>query len=293
MRISRTFLVFFIVIMAFITIVPLKATAGDFPPELYVGGFLIGPQAYSFNRYSFFEAVDKAKEVGCSVIEAYPNQRLSPGDETQLNHNASPSVWARAKMKLEQTGVRVVNYGNVGLGNNEAENRKVFDFCKIMGIPIITSEPEEGSIDLLEKLVKEYDIKLAIHNHPQRPKRPTYKYWDPNYVLGLVKGRDPRIGACTDTGHWLRSNLKPVEALRLLEGRIISCHLKDLHIAGPDGHDVPYGKGASGVKAILDELKRQRFEGNIAIEYEYNWLTSVPEIKECVDFVREYGKVNP
>jgi len=293
MRKYRTFSILLIIIAISISIGPVKATAGEYPPELYVGGFLIGPQAYSFRFYSFFEAVDNAKEVGSNVIEAYPGQRLSPDDKTPFNHDAPPSVWAKAKIKLERAGVRLVNYGVVGLGNDEAENRKVFDFAKVMGIPTITSEPQEGSFDLLEKLVKEYDIKVAVHNHPRRPKDPGYKYWDPNYVLECVKGRDPRIGACADTGHWLRSNINPVDALKILEGRIISSHLKDLNQYGTEAHDVPYGKGVANVRAVLDELKRQGFKGNISIEYEYNWKTSKPEIKECVDFVREYGKKNP
>ncbi|MGC9329453.1 MAG: sugar phosphate isomerase/epimerase, partial [Candidatus Hinthialibacter sp.] len=93
--------------------------AEGYPNELYVGGFLVGPQAYTFNRFSFFEAVDKAKEAGASVIEAYPGQRLAPDDERPFNHDAPPAVWAKAKMKLEKTGVRLVNYGVVGLGSTE------------------------------------------------------------------------------------------------------------------------------------------------------------------------------
>ncbi len=288
MKMYRSVCVFSIVVMAAVSL-PVQVSGHVFPPELYVGGFLIGPQAYSFNRYSFFEAIDKAKEVGCSVIEAYPGQRLSPDDKTPFSHEAPPSVWAKAKMKLEETGVRLVNYGVVGLGNDEAEARKVFDFAKIMGIPTITSEPQAGSFDLLEKLVKEYDIKLAVHNHPKRENNPDYKYWDPEYVLDCVKGRDPRMGACADTGHWIRSGIKPIDALKILEGRIISSHLKDLNEFAPGAHDVPYGKGVADVKACLDELNRQGFEGNVSIEYEYNWTSSVPEIAECVDFVREYG----
>lgn len=269
------------------------AQAQAFPKEAYVGGFLIGPQAYSFNRYTFFEAVDKAVEANCRVIEAYPGQRLSPEDDTRFNHDAPPSVWAKAKMKLENAGVRLVNYGVVGLGKDEEANRKVFDFCKVMGIPTITSEPQEGSMDILEKLVKEYDIKLAIHNHPVRKNNPDYKYWDPEYVAKLVEGRDWRIGACADTGHWARSGVKPLEALNILEGRIISAHLKDLNKFGEhSAHDVHFGEGVCNIKEVLDELKRQGFQGNISIEYEHNWENNVGDVAACIDFVREYGKMN-
>jgi sugar phosphate isomerase/epimerase len=113
--------------------------------------------------------------------------------------------------------------------------------------------------------------------------------WDPNYILSLVKDRDPRIGACADTGHWVRSNLKPVECLRILKGRIISSHLKDLNQAGRGAHDVPYGTGVADIPGILEELKAQGFGGNLSIEYEYNWDNSLPEVAQCIGFVRGYG----
>jgi sugar phosphate isomerase/epimerase len=278
--------------LVFFMLSQIRLVALDLPGELRVGGFFLGPQAYSFNRFSFFEAIEKAKQAGCSVIEAYPGQKLSPEDPAPFDHNASAAVWAKAKIKLEQTGVRLVNYGVVSLGKTEAETRKVFDFAKVMGIPTITSEPEAGSFDMIEKLVKQYNIKVAIHNHPKRANDLGYKYWDPQYVLSCVQGRDSRMGSAADTGHWVRSGIKPVDALKVLEGRIISCHLKDLNEFSPNAHDVPYGQGVSEIKLILDELRRQQFNGNISMEYEYHWDNSLPEIMQCVDFVREYGKKN-
>jgi sugar phosphate isomerase/epimerase len=271
--------------------------AKEIPNEAKVGGFAIGPQAYSFKEYTFYEAIDKAKEAGCSVIEAYPGQRLRPGDDTKFSHLADPEDWAKAKMKLEATGVRLVNYGVVGF-KNEEEARKIFDFAKIMDIPAISTEPADASpetFDLIEKLVKEYDIKVGIHNHPKKENNPNYKWWNPTFVLEQVEGRDLRIGLACDTGHWIRSGLDPLPEMKKVAkaGRIVSMHLKDLHEASREGHDVPYGTGVSDVGAILDVLKDCGFNGNISIEYEYNWTTSVPEIAQCVDFVREHGKVSP
>jgi sugar phosphate isomerase/epimerase len=100
------------------------------------------------------------------------------------------------------------------------------------------------------------------------------------------------MGSAADTGHWVRSGIKPIDALKVLEGRIISCHLKDLNEFSPNAHDVPFGQGVSEIKLILDELRRQQFNGNISMEYEYHWDNSLPEIMQCVDFVREYGKKN-
>ena len=241
------------------------------------------------NRFSAFEAIEKCASTGAGVIEFYPGQALSKDQPNlKVDHDASDDVIQKLKDKLKEHKLMAVNYGVVSLPNDEKECRKVFDFAKAMRIPAVTSEPQPEAMDLIEKLVKEYDIKVGIHNHPKRANDPKYRLWDPNYVLSMVKDRDPRIGSAADTGHWIRSDIKPVEALQILKGRIISSHLKDLNQFGPDAHDVPYGTGVANIPSILNELWRQGFDGNISIEYEYNWDNSVPEIAQCIGFMRGY-----
>src|SRR5439155_6949071 len=104
-----------------------------------------------------------------------------------------------------------------------------------------------------------------------------------------VKHRDPRIGACADTGHWVTSGLQPLDAIRLLKGRIISCHLKDRPVMGEQRPDTILGTGISNIKGILDELKHQGFQGNISLEYENNWDDSVPDVAQCIGFIRGWG----
>ncbi len=259
------------------------------PEDCKIGGFFIGCQAYTFNRFTVFEAIEKTAEAGGKVIEFYPGQKLSTNEpNVKWDHNASPEVIQKVKDELAKHKITAVNYGVVGIPKDEAGARKIFDFAKTMGLRAVTTESVDA-IDTIEKLVKEYDIKVGFHDHPKRPKDPNYRMWDPNYVLSIVKDRDPRIGSCADTGHWVRSNLKPVDCLRILKGRIISSHLKDLNEMGPGAHDLPYGTGVSDVPGILEELKAQGFDGNISIEYEYNWEHSLPEVSQCIGFVRGYG----
>jgi sugar phosphate isomerase/epimerase len=259
------------------------------PEECKIGGFFIGCQAYTFNHYSVFEAIEKTAEAGGKVIEFYPGQKLSKEQpDVKWDHNASPEVIQKVKDKLAQHKIHAVNYGVVGVPKDEAQARKLFEFAKTMGLRAITTESVDA-IDTIEKMVKEYDIMVGFHDHPKRANDPKYRMWDPEYILSVVKDRDSRIGSCADTGHWVRSNLKPVDCLRILKGRIISSHLKDLNQMGPNAHDMPYGTGVSDVPAILEELKSQGFEGNISIEYEYNWESSVPEVAQCIGFVRGYG----
>jgi sugar phosphate isomerase/epimerase len=193
------------------------------------------------------------------------------------------------KAKLKEAGITPVAYGVVGLSKDEAASRKVFEFAKSFGIRVINTESVDA-IDTFEKLVKEYDIKVGFHDHPKRENDPNYKMWDPNYILSVVKDRDPRIGSCADIGHWVRSGLKPIDCVKILKGRIVSSHMKDLHAPLPSGHDVHWGEGVSGVKEVLDEYKAQGFEGPISVEYEYNWDTNVEDAKACIAFVRAYGE---
>jgi sugar phosphate isomerase/epimerase len=275
---------------AFATLLlPTGQAAQPLPDEYKTGGFFIGCQAYTFNRFSTFEAIEKTALAGGKVIEFYPGQKLSTNQpDVKWDHNASPEVIEKVKAKLAQHNIRAVNYGVVGVPNNEAEARKIFQFAKTMGLIGITTESVE-SIDLMERLAKEFDLKVGFHNHPRRSNDPNYKVWDPHYILSIVKDRDQRLGAAADTGHWLRSNLQPVECLRILKGRVISSHLKDLNKLGEGAHDVPFGTGVANIPSILTELKDQGFEGNISIEYEHNWDNSTPEVGQCIGFVRGFG----
>lgn len=263
-------------------------TAAPIPDEYKIGGFALGCQAYTFNRFTAFEAIEKTAQAGGRVIEFYPGQRLSPEHpDVRWGHDASDEVIQKVKAKLAEHDILAVNYGVVGIPRDEDAARRIFEFARKMGIRAITTESTDA-IDTVEKLVKEFDIQVAYHNHPVRPNDPNYRIWDPKYVADLVRNRDRRIGACADTGHWLRSNLDPIESLKILEGRIISSHLKDLNRKGPGAHDVPFGTGVANMAGILDELKRQGFDGNLSIEYEHNWDNNVPEVAQCIGFVRGY-----
>lgn len=263
--------------------------AAPIPDDCRTGGIALGCQAWTFKEYSVLEAIDKTAAAGGKVIEFYPGQKFSPEKpDLKFDHNATDEMIAAVKARLAKDGIRAVNYGVVGIPKDEAEARKIFEFAKKFELYGITTESVDA-IDTIEKLVKEYDIRVGFHDHPRQPNNPAYKMWDPNYVLSVVKDRDPRIGSCSDVGHWVRSGLDPVDCLKILQGRVISAHLKDLNEKSPEAHDVPFGKGVSNIAGIIDELKRQHFAGNASIEYEYNWKDNVIDAAQCVGFVRGYG----
>ncbi|MBI5801598.1 MAG: sugar phosphate isomerase/epimerase [Verrucomicrobia bacterium] len=280
----------------------LSAAAAPIPADAKINGFAVGCQAYTFNRFSLFEAIEKTAAAGGKVIEFYPGQSLTAEDKlakkNPWNHDASDEVIARVKEKLAKHGVRAVNYGVVTIPKDEAGARKIFEFARKMSFQGVTTESVDN-LDLIEKLVKEYDIRVGIHQHAKRFKKErdtqgnlvedtTYKVWSPEYVRDQVAKRDRRIGACADLGHWQTSGLKALDCVKILEGRIMSVHMKERAALGTGQHDTIFGTGITDMGAILAELKRQKFDGNIAIEYEFNWDNSVPDVKQCVDFVRSW-----
>lgn len=255
-----------------------EAAAGA--PHAEQLGWRLGCQAYSFNHYTFYEAIDKVASLGLHYIEAYPGQSMSAEKkDTKINESLPAAERQEVKKRLADAGVKLVNYGVCGLSANLDASRKTFEFAKDMGIETIVSEPGEDAFDTIEKLCEEYAISVAIHNHP----KPSH-YWNSETVLKVCQGRSRRIGACADTGHWMRSELDPVAQLKKLEGRIVSFHFKDLNKFGGGAHDVPWGTGAGNAKAMLTEIHRQRIKAVFSIEYEHNWTSSVPEIAECVKY---------
>ena len=264
------------------------SAAAAIPDDAKIAGFAVGCQAYTFNRFSVFEAIEKTAQAGGKCIEFYPGQKLSQDEPSvKWDHHASDETIQKVKDQLAKHHLRAVNYGVVG-AKDEAEWRQIFEFAKKLGLYGITTEGV-GDLDLIEKLVKEFDIRVGIHEHARRANDPSYKVWDPKYVLSVVKDRDRRIGACADTGHWATSGLQPLDCIKLLKGRIMSCHLKERTTIGKQLPDAIYGTGVSNIKGILDELKRQGFDGNISIEYENNWEHSVPDVAQCIEFIRRWG----
>lgn len=264
------------------------------PDDCKVGDFVMGSQAWTFHKFTAFEAIEKTAAAGGKTIEFYPDQPFSPAEpKLKLNHHLSDENIAKLQAELAKFGIRAVSYGVV-VGKDADDWRQIFSFAKKMGFYGITTDTVKAIDDLgeIEALVKEYDLHVGIHDHPKQPKDSNYRNWDPNFIYAQVKDRDPRIGACADTGHWQTLNLNPLDCIKILHGRVISLHLKDRTQSGPAGHDTVYGTGTGQIPAILAELKAEGFQGHVDVEYEYDELNNLGAVKQCVDFVRAYHPPN-
>lgn len=249
--------------------------------------FLLSVQAWTFNHFSLFEAIEKTAQAGGKAIEMFPGQTLRPASDVKVGPDMPEIETAALEAKLKEFGIRPVAFGVTGISKDPAEARVLFRWAKRLHLLVINTESVDA-IDTIEAMVKEFDIKVGFHDHPKQAGNPGYKMWDPAYVYSVVKDRDQRIGSCADTGHWVRSGIKPIDAIKMLHGRIVSSHLKDLNAYSADAHDVPFGTGVSDIPAILETYKKTKFNGPASIEYEYNWDNSIVDVANCIGFVRGY-----
>jgi sugar phosphate isomerase/epimerase/type 1 glutamine amidotransferase len=245
-------------------------------------GWRLGVTAYSFHRYTLFEAIDKTAELGLTYLGGLSFQKVSPEIGKNFDCELSDEELKQIRLKLDAQGVRLLTHYYAQIPADETGCRRVFEFGRKMGIEAFISEPPVESLDMIERFCDEYDIQLAIHNHD---KKGSPVYWHPEKLLEVCQGRSPRVGACPDLGYWIRSGLDPIEGLRTLGNRVLTLQLHDLHELTPDGHDVPWGSGAGRTKEVLREIHRLGIRPTMfGLEYSYDWFDSMPEMAESAAF---------
>jgi len=240
------------------------------------GGWPIGVQSYSLRNFNTLEAIRHIQGMGLHFAEFYSKHLAVDASDDQI---------AETKKLLANADISLNAHGVSGFSKDHEANRKVFAFAKRAGIKNITANPQPDSFDSLDKLVAEYDIRICIHNHG-----PGALFDKISSVLDAVKGRDPRIGACVDTGHFIRSGEDPTEAVRKIGKRVFACHLKDdTHKSDRGSHNVVLGKANLDVPRMFKALRDVKFpaDGSISLEYEANPENPIDDMKQCVAVIRE------
>lgn len=249
-------------------------------------GWKLATKCYTFRMLTLFETLDITQRMGLRYIEINPGQKLSAEHPVPCDPSLPPELRAKLKAKLKETGVTPVSFGLIPLGTDEKLARRVFDYLKDLGIDTVVSEPPPAAMASLDRLCTEYGINLAIHNHAA-----SSIYWEPKSVLEAITDRSARIGACADTGHWARSGLAPLTALRQLKGHIIQLHFKDVDGIQQGALDVPFGTGRADVRSMLAELKAQGFRGVFSLEYERGTGQQlIDEVKQCITFFDQVAR---
>jgi len=248
----------------------------------------MGVALYSFNRFSFADALDKADSAGVNYVEGFSFHKM--GKEFNEKTMAEMTEEEISKMieMLSKKNIQMQSMYVSG-AKNEADWKYYFEMAKAMHMQHLVAEPEKDSWDMLDSLAGIYKIKLAIHEHAKGKSL----YWHPDSVIAAMKDH-PNFGVCADLGHWERSGLDPAECLKKLEGNILGVHLKDIHQSdNTEANDVIIGKGVINFPPIIDELKRQQFKGVIHVECEHKMENNLAEVIEGKKYFEGlYNKVN-
>jgi inosose dehydratase len=235
----------------------------------------IGIQTYSLRGYPVAEALRHAKDLGFTHVEVYPGMFPITDDVAAI---------AAQRKLADDLGLVLSAHSVNRFTKDAAANRKVFAYAKALGVPTLGADPDPDSFASLDDLVKEFDIKIAIHNHG-----PRHRYNKVVDVLRAIEGRDLRIGALADLGHFIRSGEQPVDVIRALKGRLYGIHLKDFAEMQDKTKGVILGQGHIDVPAVFAALAQVGFpaDGALSIEYEENEKNPLADIRECLRIARE------
>jgi type 1 glutamine amidotransferase/sugar phosphate isomerase/epimerase len=245
-------------------------------------GWRLGIEAYTFNKYTLFEAIERTAGLGLPYMGGLSFQKVSKDIPKNFDDQLTDDELKQIRLKLDSAGVRLLTYYIHRIPGDMAGCRRVFEFGRKIGIETFMSEPSPEALDTIEKFCDDYDINVAIHNHDQKA---SPLYWHPEGVLKVCRGRSKRIGACGDLGYWMRSGIDPIEAVNKLKGRLITVQMHDLNELTPEGHDVPWGTGVGRTRQFIEEINRLGIRPTMfGLEYSYNWFESTPEISRCIDF---------
>ncbi|MES2647294.1 MAG: sugar phosphate isomerase/epimerase [Bacteroidota bacterium] len=258
-----------------------KATTSDAAAVDSSGnGWRFGVALWTFHTMNFPESLAKVDSAGVDYIE--PNTFHSAGPELkdsmlgQLSYDGIEKVKAMISGRGLKTESIYVN-GDTTL----ASWVRQFELAKQFGVKFITTEPPVSMWNTVDSLAGVYGIKVAIHEHWKG----VSAYWHPDSVLAAIKDH-PNFGACADLGHWPKSGIEPLEAVKKLSGHIIGVHFKDIAaFNNPALKDVVAGKGIVNFPGILKELKTQQFNGNIYIERDSTEPAgNLPSVIETVNY---------
>jgi inosose dehydratase len=236
-------------------------------------GLKLGIASYTFRKRTLEEAIEMTKQVGLKYINL---------KDVHLSLKSSPEERKEAHKKIEAAGLTLMGGGVIYMKNQAEEIRSVFDYARDAGMPTIVCSPDPDALDSVEQMAREYDIRIAVHNHGPTDK----KYPSPLDVLKLIQNRDAHMGICMDVGHTVRIGEDPVAVIRKCAKRLYDFHIKDETEAAPKGAPTEVGKGVIDIVGVLKALCAIKFSGHVGLEYEAHAETPMPGVIESVAYMR-------
>jgi len=243
-------------------------------PATHSEDLKLGVASYSFRKFSRADAIKGIKALKISYVNI---------KDFHLALTSTPDEIAAARKDFEDAGIRILGVGNVGFAkNDESEMKRNFEYAKQLGAPVIAMAPTMETLPFIEKMVKEYNIKAAIHNHGPEDKH----FPSPESVLSAVKNMDPRMGLCMDIGHSVRAGSDIIAAAKEAGPRLHDMHAKDLANLSDKDSQVPVGDGVIPIVALFKQLKKMNYKGGVMLEYEVQAEAPLPGMQKSFSYMR-------
>ena len=236
-------------------------------------GFRPGVASYSFRKFDVDKTIQAMQRLGLKYISI---------KDFHLSLKSTKEERQQVAAKFRNAGITPLSCGNITMKNDEADIRNAFEYAKDCGIPTIVCSPDPASMAILDKMVKEYDIKLAIHNHGPEDK----KFPSPYDVWNAVRNYDKRIGLCIDVGHTARAKVNPAESIIKCKERLYDLHFKDINTTAANGETIAAGRGVLDLRSVVRSLIKIKYEYLFSIEYESSPDDPVPEIAETLGYAK-------
>ncbi len=238
---------------------------GDHPLDIGIAG-------YTFYKFDLEKTISMMKRVGVTNLSL---------KEFHLPLNSNAEKISEVKSKLKDAGINIYTVGVIYMKSKEAVDQ-AFQYAKNVGVDMIVGVPNYELLEYAEEKVKEHNIKLAIHNHGPEDKL----YPSPKDIYDRIKDMDSRMGLCIDIGHALRAGTLPEKAIREYKERLFDLHIKDVNSSAKDAKAIEIGRGAIDFAAVIESLRKIKFQGVCSIEFEKDMSDPLAGIAESVGFFK-------
>ena len=232
----------------------------------------LGVAGYTFLHFDIPQSIQMMQRVDVHFMSI---------KDFHLPLNSSQEKIDEVKMQFQDAGITIYAVGVIYMKTKEAVDQ-AFDYAKKVGVPVIVGVPDYDLIGYSEQKVKEYNIKLAIHNHGPEDKL----YPGPGEVYERIKDRDSRMGLCLDIGHAMRAGTDPAKAVKEYGKRIFDLHVKDVTKPEKDGQAIEAGRGIINFPAFIKALRKVNYPGHCSIEFEKDMMDPLPGIAESIGYFK-------
>ena len=236
-------------------------------------GLRAGVASYTLRKLPLEEAIKAIQRVGLNHVSV---------KDFHLPLNSSAEQRREVARKFKEAGITPLSCGNITMQNDEANIRQAFEYARDAGIPTIVCSPHPDSMPILDRMVKEFDIKIAIHNHGPEDRR----FPSPYDAWKAVESYDKRLGLCIDIGHTARAKVDPAESILKCRERLYDLHFKDITSTQPNGGTLEAGRGVLDLESVLRALMKIKYHYLLSFEYEKDADEPLPGLAETVGYTK-------